>query len=213
MTTQNEIVTFYESVLNQIKSLHDYPTASKELYSSFRYRVSNPENCYSVVIPSTSFGTKTTEFLTQQFEKSRNENMVYMIDAKHLVSSDVSGVQDVLSRSTKAPFFVPTPKKGDEPVTFEHAQSIKGIHLKLSLITLKLERETDDFMLGIEYVLPDNSCFYVLYNKQGIELLNRQKNPTVYPISDVVADMKTLYYIKNAKSQYDSSFSDLRNRK
>lgn len=213
MTTQQEVVDFYQSIINQIKTLHNYPTGTKELYSSFRYRILDENNFYSVVIPSKSFGTETTKLFLDQFEKSYDVNISDCIDAKTLTDSKMTNIETVLSHATKAPFFIPPSKAGEKPVTFEHGQSIKKIHLKLSLMVLKLEREESDFMLGLEYSLPDNSSFYVLYNKAGIDFLKRQSNPTVYPISDTVADMKTLYYIKNGKSQYDSSFPDLRNIK
>lgn len=185
---------FYTALLSKLKDIHSRPEHYKQEFLHARYRVATESELYSVAIPASSFGTQTTEILIEQFEKNYSEDLPEKIEA--YLESNLWNPVDLLLEN--APSW--DLKKPETPTSIEILQSIV------------LDEWEPYFLALFEYRAPDGSLLYVFFNKQGVELARTNPEFEPYPLSGADVDLIKVHILPNEKTEYDSSFPDLRYR-
>lgn len=218
MLSQEHIQDFYKGVLKNMIDLHMYPEHYQAEYLNSRYRILTDRDSYSVLIPHEFYGTKTTEMFIEQFRKNQAETLPSMMDA-HLNSNTgnpiTSSLHEAMTWDLKSPetdfdFGFP---HCDGPFDYELTQRIKRVQMIEVLQSIILEAWRPHFLVILEYRMSDGSLFYVLFNKEGIELVKHNYDFVPYPLEGALIDLRKIYFLDNDKSEYDKSFADLRHKK
>lgn len=212
MLTHQQILDFYGTVHENIQNL-DTSSEFKEVYSEYRYRVLNDGNEYSVIIPSQSFATNTSFAILKEFndgktelELNEGEDGLSFLDGELFINKP-EFFADILS--TRQSFDITA--EPYEAESFEVQQKEKEKKALERLRHVKPDEHTAHFMAIFEYRLPDDSVYYVAFNKRGLTLARQQDSFLPYPFYNRVGDLSKVYFVDLERVQYDRSFRDQRN--
>jgi len=229
MLTYQQILDFYKVVHDRIREI-DSSSEFKEMYSGYRYRVSNDGNEYSVIIPSKSFISNASFAILKEFDDgatelslNKDEEGLSFLDGEMLSLKEVDVTLheeamtiDPVVTDTFFEYVLPqaevfvTDAAPYEAEAFELQQKQKEKHALERLRHVKLEEKDVHFMAVFEYRLPDDSVYYVAFNKRGLMLARQQESFLPYPFYNRVGDLSKVYFIEKEKVLYNRSFRDQR---
>jgi len=221
MLTHEQILSFYDTVHESIQDL-DAEASLKEDYSEYRYRVLNDGHEYSVVIPSQSFVRNASAQILREFddgltelELNKEEEGLYFLDGEMFIpkarpnspsTSAYKSFSDILL--TAESFDITAEPYESHALDAQQEQREKNALERLRHV--KPQEKAAHFMAVFEYRLPDDSVYYVVFNKRGLQLARQSESFLPYPFYNRVGELSKVYSVESEKIHYDRSFRDLR---